>query len=146
MIHYHCQGTDFGPKFKTKINSWIKTITQNLGYHRLTLNYIFCSDDELLEINKQFLGHDYYTDIITFDTIDDQRIKKNSLSGDIFISVDTVMANSDYYNVRFEDELLRVMIHGVLHLAGFDDHTDSESAEMRRQENAALSCWYERFV
>lgn len=141
MIHYHQQGIIFRPKFTTKINRWVKTVAQNFGYRRLTINYIFCSDDELLKINRQFLGHDYYTDIITFDTLEDQRIKNASLSGDIFISVDTVRINAEEYGTSFEDELHRVMIHGILHLVGFDDHTDAESEEMRKQENTALYLW-----
>jgi len=141
MIYYHQQGTKFSPKFKTKINRWVKTVAHNLGFDRITINYIFCSDEELLDINRRFLAHDYYTDIITFDTIGDQRVKSGSLSGDIFISVDTVRINAEEYKVPFEEELHRVMIHGILHLAGFDDHTEQESEEMRKQENSALSLW-----
>lgn len=142
MIYYYSQGIDFKPKFTTKINKWINTVAKSHDISRLSLNFIFCSDAELLEINKRFLGHDYFTDIITFDTLDDQYIKKNSLSGDIFISVDTVMINSETYNSSFEKELLRVMIHGVLHLLGYDDHSPEDIAEMRHQEDSALELYY----
>jgi len=138
MIHYYKQGTEFGPKFITKINKWVKSVANSKGFNRLNLNYIFCSDEELMKINREFLGHDYYTDIITFDTLEDQHIKKAALSGDIFISVDTVRINAETYHTSFEDELHRVMIHGVLHLMGYDDHTPEEESEMHRQEDIAL--------
>jgi len=142
MIQYYSKGTEFRPKFTTKINKWVKSIANSKGYTRLNLNYIFCSDEELLELNKSFLGHDYYTDIITFDTIDDQIVKKYALSGDIFISIDTVRINARNYDVPFETELLRVMIHGVLHLMGYDDHTTDQQNEMHHQEDLALSDYY----
>jgi len=142
MIHYYSKGTNFRPKFTTKINSWIKTIAKSHGISRLTINYIFCDDEELLSINKSFLGHDYYTDIITFDTIDDMYIKKGAISGDIFISVDTVRSNAATYATSFESELLRVMIHGILHLIGFDDKSPDEETEMHHQEDLALNVFY----
>jgi len=138
MIRYYNQGTDFRPKFITKINTWVKSVAISKGYSRLNINYIFCSDEELLQINRKFLGHDYYTDIITFDTIDDQVIRKSSLSGDIFISVDTVRMNSEEFSSTFEKELYRVMIHGVLHLIGYDDKTPEQESEMHHQEDLAL--------
>lgn len=146
MIRYYSKGTDFKPKFTTKINRWIKTVANSKGFFRITLNYVFCSDAQLLAMNREFLGHDYYTDIITFDTLDDQVIKKSSLSGDIFISVDTVSINSKTYNSSFEDELLRVMMHGVLHLMGYDDHTPEEENEMHRQEDSALEIYYGKTI
>ncbi|MBQ0006098.1 MAG: rRNA maturation RNase YbeY, partial [Alistipes sp.] len=97
-------------------------------------------------MNREFLGHDFYTDIITFDTLDDQVIKKNTLSGDIFISIDTVRINSKTYSSSFEDELLRVMIHGVLHLMGYDDHTPEEEMEMHHQEDLALEIYYGKTI
>lgn len=138
MIRYYNQGTDFRPKFITKINTWVKSVAISKGYSRLNINYIFCSDEELLQINRKFLGHDYYTDIITFDTIDDQVIRKSSLSGDIFISVDTVRMNSEEFSSTFDKELHRVMIHGVLHLIGYDDKTPEQESEMHHQEDLAL--------
>jgi probable rRNA maturation factor len=98
------------------------------------LNIIFCSDDYLLEMNQQHLSHDYFTDIISFDyTVD------NIIGGDLFISVDRVRDNATIHNTSFEDELHRVSIHGLLHLCGFKDKTDEDSALMRSKEDEALS-------
>ena len=97
------------------------------------IHYIFCDDEKILEINRQFLQHDYYTDIITFDYCEG-----DTLSGDIFISVDTVTANAKEYSVSFDEELKRVMIHGILHLCGQNDKTADEQQEMRIKENNAL--------
>lgn len=96
--------------------------------------YIFCSDERILEINKQYLQHDYYTDIITFDYSED-----NIISGDIFISIDTVKSNSLDFGSDFETELLRVIIHGILHLCGQDDKSPELRMEMTRKENEALA-------
>lgn len=96
--------------------------------------YIFCSDEKILEVNRQYLNHDYYTDIITFDYTEGDVI-----SGDIFISVDTVRSNADEFGVSFEKELNRIIIHGILHLCGFKDKQPDDKAEMTRQEDSALS-------
>ena len=98
------------------------------------ISYIFCSDEQLLEINKEFLNHDYYTDIITFDYCEGDR-----LSGDLFISVDSVRENSIEYGTEFSEELNRVIVHGLLHLIGYDDHSDEDIAVMRSKENYYLS-------
>lgn len=100
------------------------------------INFIFCDDDYLLNINKEYLDHDYYTDVITFDTKIDSNDKK--ISGDIFISIDSVKVNALYYKVSFETELARVMAHGVLHLIGYDDCDEDSIAMMRRKENDFL--------
>ena len=97
------------------------------------INYIFCSDPYLLEINKQYLGHDYFTDILTFDYS-----QKPVVSGDLFISIDTVRENAEYYGATFEEELHRVIVHGLLHLIGYDDHTPEEQKTMREKENYYL--------
>ncbi|MBQ1651347.1 MAG: rRNA maturation RNase YbeY, partial [Paludibacteraceae bacterium] len=95
--------------------------------------YIFCSDEKILEVNRQYLGHDYYTDIITFDyTVSDV------ISGDIFISIDTVSSNAAELGIGFDKELRRIIIHGILHLCGFKDKQPDDKAEMTRQEDAAL--------
>ncbi|MBR2194829.1 MAG: rRNA maturation RNase YbeY [Salinivirgaceae bacterium] len=98
------------------------------------VNYILCSDAYLLDINRQYLNHDYYTDVISFDYCED-----NVISGDIFISVDTVADNAKEYGVTFEKELARVMIHGVLHFVGYNDKSDEEVPVMRAKENQYLS-------
>jgi rRNA maturation RNase YbeY len=104
------------------------------------INFIFCSDEYLLKINKQFLNHDYYTDIITFDYSSD-----TLLSGDLFISVERVLENSKIYKTVFQEELRRVMIHGILHLMGYKDSTNEESQKMREAENGALSLFTSQF-
>lgn len=98
------------------------------------LSFVFCSDDYLLKINQDFLQHDYYTDIITFDYSEG-----NKISGDLMISVDRVRDNARQHTISFEDELSRVMIHGVLHLLGFGDKTFEESSKMRKLESDALA-------
>ena len=97
------------------------------------VNIIFCSDNYILDVNLKYLQHDYFTDIITFDYCEN-----NVLSGDLFISVDSVRENSVFYNTEFEDELNRVMVHGILHLIGYDDHTEEDQKVMREKENYYL--------
>ncbi|MDD3272589.1 MAG: rRNA maturation RNase YbeY [Bacteroidales bacterium] len=132
MIRYHIEDVQFKLKQKRILSSWIRRTIEgrmDLG----ELNFIFCSDDYLLNINKQYLNHNYYTDVITFDYCN-----QNILSGDIFISLDTVKENSKDYSVSFENELYRVMIHGVLHLLGFDDKSDIDKVQMKNAEDEAL--------
>ena len=115
-------------------NAWIRRVAASHGRRVGDIAYIFCSDDKILEINRQYLGHDYYTDIITFDYTEGDLI-----GGDIFISVDTVSANAMEFGVSFDEELHRIIIHGILHLCGFEDKRPDDKAEMTRQEDAALS-------
>ena len=98
------------------------------------INIIFCSDNYVLDVNIKYLSHDYFTDIITFDYCEG-----NTLSGDLFISVDSVKENSIFYNTEFQTELNRVIVHGVLHLAGYDDHSDEDIKIMRTKEDYYLS-------
>jgi probable rRNA maturation factor len=121
-----------------KYKAWIKTVIQNYGYKPGDITFIFCSNSYILKINQQYLQHDYYTDIITFNYNE-----KQSISGDIFISIETVRENALEYMVTFEEELQRVMIHGILHLLGFDDHSDEEKNIMRQKETAALNIFHE---
>jgi rRNA maturation RNase YbeY len=123
------------PKIKRRETSrWIKQVIS--GYHKKlgNINYIFCSDDEILQINRQYLKHDYYTDIITFDYTEEDVI-----SGDLFISLDTVTSNAEQFKTTYLDELARVMIHGVLHLCGLNDKTTEEEKLMRLKEDEALA-------
>lgn len=117
-------------KIEQNIEKLAESENQTLG----DISYILCSDNYLLEINRQYLNHDYFTDVITFDYSEE-----NVISGDIFISVDTVADNAKEYNVTFEKELERVMVHGVLHLVGYNDKSDSEVKQMRAKENQYLS-------
>lgn len=133
MVSYFTQDTGF--KFKGKLvnNRWLKIMAESEFRKLGNINIIFCSDPYILDINKKYLKHNYYTDIITFDYCDGP-----VLSGDLFISVDTVLANSETYKTDFSDELNRVIIHGVLHLVGYDDQTDEQKAVMRDKEDYYL--------
>ncbi len=136
MISFNNQSIDFKLKQKVKLKQWIKTITEKEKHKLGTINYIFCTDDELLEINIKHLNHNTYTDIITFDYTEDKIIHS-----DIFISLDRVSENAKKFKVEFEVELHRVMIHGVLHLCGYKDKTKADSELMRKKEDAALKLW-----
>lgn len=113
----------------------VKMHSRNLG----EINFIFSDDNYILKINQDFLSHDYFTDIITFNYNESTR-----LSGDIFISIDTVKRNAEKFSVNFENELLRVMIHGILHLIGFDDKSKSDSEVMRKEEDNCLEIYYSK--
>lgn len=116
-----------------RISRWVRAVAAGYGFATGDITYIFCSDERILEVNRQFLGHDYYTDIITFDYSTPSRI-----SGDIYISLDTVASNAEQLGIAFDDELLRILIHGVLHLTGQGDKTPESKAVMTDKENAAL--------
>lgn len=133
MIQYICEGVEMPLIEKTKIKSWIKNTAAKYNKKTGDIAYIFCSDERILEINNQYLNHDYYTDIITFDYSDTKTI-----SGDIFISLDTVRSNAADFGVDFEQELKRIIIHGVLHLCGQDDKTPELRKQMTEKENDAL--------
>ncbi len=134
MVSYFFEDTDFKLKAKTKIKYWLKLVAESEVYTLGNISIIFCSDNYILDINQKFLQHDYFTDIITFDYSEGSRI-----SGDLFISVDSVRENSVEYGTDFTDELHRVIVHGVLHLIGYDDHTDEETSVMRSKEDYYLS-------
>jgi rRNA maturation RNase YbeY len=118
---------------KQRINRWIKEIADGYGKKTGDIAYVFCDDQKILEVNNQYLEHDYYTDIITFDYT-----TGNTISGDIFISLDTVKSNADEYGADFETELHRILIHGILHLCGNDDKSPELRADMTNKENKAL--------
>ncbi|MES2566250.1 MAG: rRNA maturation RNase YbeY [Bacteroidota bacterium] len=134
MISFQNLTIDFKLKEKTKLKQWIKFITLKEKHTLGTINYIFCSDDELLDINLKHLNHNTYTDIITFDYTESKKI-----SSDIFISIDRVLENAKKFDVAFEEELHRVMIHGVLHLCGYKDKSKADAELMRNKENLALN-------
>lgn len=133
MVSYFTQDTGFMFTGKLVNNRWLKIMAESESRKLGNINIIFCSDPYILDINKKYLKHNYYTDIITFDYCEGQ-----VLSGDLFISVDTVRANADFYKTDFSEELNRVIIHGVLHLAGYDDQTDEQKAQMRSKEDYYL--------
>lgn len=133
MISFQNLSISFNLKDKTKLKLWIKSIVEKEKHSLGALNYIFCSDDELLEINIKHLNHNTFTDIITFDYTEAKKV-----NSDIFISIDRVNENSKKFETSFENELHRVMIHGVLHLCGYKDKTKLDAELMRKKENWAL--------
>ncbi len=118
---------------KTKVKNWIKEVAKNYNRKTGDVSYIFCNDERILQVNNQYLQHDYYTDIITFDYS-----TESTISGDIFISLDTVKSNSETFKTNYTEELHRIIIHGILHLCGNDDKTPELRAEMTTKENIAL--------
>lgn len=125
--------TKYSLKSRNQIKQWLKQLIESKGYKLGTLSYILCDDDYLLEINKQYLQHEFYTDIITFDYVED-----GVINGDIFISVDRVKENASLFGVSEREELMRVFAHGVLHLTGLKDESPEEALQMREAENASL--------
>ncbi|MEQ9424128.1 MAG: rRNA maturation RNase YbeY [Cyclobacteriaceae bacterium] len=134
-INFFNEGIDFEVPSKRDVQKWIKIVVQQERKSLNELNYIFCTDDYLLKMNQQYLNHNTYTDIITFDNSENDL----NLSGDIYISVDRVKENASSFSVPFNTELNRVMIHGVLHLLGYADKTDLDKKVMREKEDACLS-------
>ena len=133
MISYQTDGVEMPAIKKRETTEWIKSVAATYGKRTGEIAYIFCSDEKILEVNRQYLQHDYYTDIITFDYCEG-----DILSGDVFISLDTVKSNSEMFSTFFENEFCRVICHSVLHLIGFKDKTDVDSKEMRKNENICL--------
>lgn len=133
MVRYFFEDTDFVFKPKKINNLWLKTVADSEVKKIGQVNIIFCSDNYILDINQKYLQHDYFTDIITFDYCEN-----DVLSGDLFISVDSVRENSVFYKTEFTDELNRVIVHGLLHLIGYDDHSDEDIKMMRSKENYYL--------
>lgn len=137
MISFFIEDVDYTLKDKLKIKRWIQQTITTEGKKTGDINIIFCSDEYLLEVNKQYLNHDYYTDIITFNYNTDK------INGDLFISLDRVGDNATQNNVPRETELLRVIIHGVLHLLGFNDKTAKEEKIIRAKEDSCLTIFQE---
>ena len=135
MISYYSEETPFVLKGKVRNSKWLRLVAESEIRRIGDVNIIFCSDHYILDINRRYLEHDYFTDIITFDYCEGEK-----LSGDLFISVDTVRENAlEYGAERFDQELARVMVHGLLHLIGYDDHSEADKKIMREKENYYLS-------
>ena len=134
MLTFNVQNIEMPALDERKVGRWIRAVAADYGFTVGNINYIFCSDERELEVNRQFLGHDYYTDVITFDYS-----TASTLNGDIFISLDTVRSNAEIVGVSFEQELHRILIHGILHLTGQGDKTPETKAEMTEKENRALA-------
>jgi rRNA maturation RNase YbeY len=133
MIQFNYE-TDFKLQNETKIQTWISSCIDTYGYTEGEINYIFCDDEYLLKLNVEFLEHDTFTDIISFDYTLGKLI-----SGDIFISVERVRENAQNFNQSFDNELNRVIIHGILHYLGFKDKSKSDKLQMRSEEDTCLS-------
>lgn len=133
-ITYLAQQTELPIFNQLAVNEWIKQVARNHNRVVGPLTYIFCSDDRIIEVNRQFLNHDYFTDIITFDYSSHKRI-----SGDMFISMDTVKSNAELFQRAYNEELMRVVIHGVLHLCGINDKGPGEREIMEAHEDDALA-------
>ena len=134
MVSYFNEDIKFDFKEKRLTNRWLKLVAE-IEIRRLgDISIIFCSDNYILDVNMKYLQHDYFTDIITFDYCEG-----DTVSGDLFISIDSVRENAAFYGTEFKDELNRVIVHGVLHLIGYDDHSEEDIKEMRAKENYYLS-------
>lgn len=133
MITYNADGVRMPAIRKRDTTAWIKAVAESYGRKVGEIGYMFVSDERILEINNEYLGHDYYTDIITFDYDEGNRI-----NGDIVISLDTVRSNALLFGKDYDDELNRVIIHGILHLCGIDDKGPGEREIMEAAENKAL--------
>ncbi|MDO9186149.1 MAG: rRNA maturation RNase YbeY [Bacteroidia bacterium] len=136
MINLQTESIKFTLKNKTLLKQWIKEVIEKKKRKAGEITFVFCNDDYLLNINKQYLNHDTFTDIITFDYSKED--SKQPISGDIFISIERVEENALKYSKTFENELHRVIIHGVLHLLGYTDKTKIAKEEMTKQENLCL--------
>lgn len=136
-IHFYNQETDYLPSGRVKINRWVRDMIHTEGFRVGEICYIFCSSENHIGINRQYLGHDYYTDVITFDYSDLEGRKV--VSGDIFIDPFTVEDNARGLGTDNAEEQLRVIIHGALHLCGYKDKSDDEAAQMRKKEDFYLA-------
>lgn len=135
-IYFSTENIDFHLPHPEKVKNWIVRVVKSQGKRVGEINYLFCDDAYLINVNRTYLNHDTYTDIITFDYV-----AGNIISGDIMISVDRVAENAQLFNTSFEHELHRVIIHGVLHLLGQGDKSEAESKEMRKREEESLDIW-----
>ncbi len=132
-ITFQAEGVKLPPIKKRKTAEWIQSVAKEYGKQVGSLSYLFCSEEKILEVNRHYLQHDFYTDIITFDYTEE-----DILAGDIIISVDTVHSNAEKFGTLFAEELNRVIIHGVLHLCGINDKTEDDAKRMREAEEKAL--------
>ena len=136
MISFEIKNVEMPLLDLAMVDKWLREVAADYNKKIGNLNYLFCDDTEILRVNREFLKHDYFTDIITFDYS-----YKNRVSGDIFISLDTVKSNSLEINTEYREELLRVIAHGLLHLCGIDDKGPGEREIMEANENKALTKW-----
>ena len=133
MISYSAEGVKFPNIKRRETTAWIRKVAASYGKKVGEVGYLFCDDEHILEVNNEYLGHDYYTDIITFDYCED-----DVLNGDLVISLDTVRSNAELFKKAYDEELHRVIIHGILHLCGLNDKGPGEREQMEAAEDAAL--------
>ncbi|MCI7400750.1 MAG: rRNA maturation RNase YbeY [Prevotella sp.] len=134
MITYNCEGVKMPNIKKREVTAWIKDVAATYGRKVGEIGYMFVNDEKILEVNREYLGHDYYTDIITFDYDEGDRI-----NGDLVISIDTVETNARQFGKSYDEELHRVIIHGILHLCGINDKGPGEREVMEAAEDKALA-------
>ena len=134
MITYNSYGSVMPSLDELSTTAWLRRVAESHGRRVGDINYVFCSDEEILALNRQYIGHDYYTDHIGFDYS-----AGDILSGDIYVGIETVATNAELFGKTYDDELHRVIIHGLLHLVGFKDKTPEERAVMETAEDEALS-------
>lgn len=133
-VYYYAEEVKFPDIKKRETTAWIKKVAEKYGKKIGDVSYIFCSDERILEVNREYLQHDYYTDIITFDYTE-----KNRIAGDLFVSLETVKTNSERFGTEYDEELHRTIIHGILHLCGINDKGPGEREIMEQNENEALA-------
>ena len=134
MISYQNEGTKMPNIKKRETTAWIRRVAATYGKKVGDVGYIFCDDERIIEVNREYLQHDYYTDIITFDYTEG-----DTIGGDLFISLDTVKTNSEQFGTEYDEELHRTIIHGILHLCGINDKGPGEREIMEAAENRALA-------
>jgi len=134
MISYNTENVPMPRIRRRDTSAWIRRVAQSYGKRVGEVGYLFCDDAKILEVNREYLGHDYYTDIITFDYSED-----DTVSGDLVISLDTVRSNAELFKKEYDEELHRVIIHGILHLCGLNDKGPGEREVMEQAENRALA-------
>lgn len=134
MITFQTENIEMPAIDQAKVRDWVRNVAASYQKKVGEIAYFFCDDEKILEVNRQYLQHDYYTDIITFDYCEG-----NKLSGDLFISLDTVRSNSELFGTDYNTELHRVIIHGILHLCGQNDKGPGEREQMEAAENRALA-------
>ena len=137
-VRFHSQSINIALKDKKKFKSFVANILKVEGKSLKLINFIFCSDEELRKLNYDFLKHDYYTDILTFDL----SVNKKNIIADIYISIDRTKENAKCFNVSFSKELHRVMIHGILHLCGYKDKKKSDATKIRKAEDKYLANYF----
>lgn len=145
MIHFFNQECNYLPTNRLKLRRWIQEVVRREGYEAGEINYVFCSSEYHRQMNRDFLGHDYYTDVITFEDRE-SRVEQGIVTGEVYIDVATVEDNADIYNALPVNEMRRVIVHGALHLCGHLDKSPTAARTMRRLENRYLKLLRDEFL